>query len=219
MKRLLAESKNRLEALIYELKEKLENDEFTRYAQESEVSRIQALVAEKAEWYDETASSVADDYRKQFKELNEPVEKIKKRMVEHREREDVRKRALDIIAEYAGLTAKVQKGKDWITDDEVAELTQNITNSKKNIEQLAQKLAAVPINQDSAFRNKDLIKEAEIAKDQYFVLKGKAKPKGFKSPKKEKDEKDEKEDKEEKEKEKAEEASNSADGEVNEGEL
>lgn len=44
MKRLLAESKNRLEALIYELKEKLENDEFTRYAQESELSKIRGLV-------------------------------------------------------------------------------------------------------------------------------------------------------------------------------
>lgn len=53
--------------------------------------------------------------------------------MEHREREDVRKRALDIVAEYSGLTTKIQKGKDWITDDEVAELTQNITNSKKNI--------------------------------------------------------------------------------------
>lgn len=48
----------------------------------------------------------------------------------------------------------------------------------------------MPINQDSAFRNKDLIKEAEIVKDQYFILKGKAKPKGFKSEKKEKEEKE-----------------------------
>lgn len=109
--------------------------------------------------------------------------------MEHREREDVRKRALEIIAEYSGLTTKIQKGKDWITDDEVAELTQNITNSKKNIEQLAERLAAVPINQDSAFRNKDLIKEAELVKDQYFLLKGKPKPKGFKSDKKDKEEK------------------------------
>lgn len=55
----------------------------------------------------------------------------------------------------------------------------------------------MPINQDSAFRNKDLIKEAEIVKDQYFLLKGKPKPKGFKSEKKDKEDKEEK-DKQEK---------------------
>lgn len=81
MKRQLAESKNRLEALIYELKEKLESEEFTRYAQESEASRIRTLVEEKAQWYDDTSSTAAEDYRKQHRELNEPVEKIKKRIV------------------------------------------------------------------------------------------------------------------------------------------
>jgi hypothetical protein len=31
-------------------------------------------------------SNAAEDYQKEYKELNAPVEKIKKRMVEHRER-------------------------------------------------------------------------------------------------------------------------------------
>lgn len=42
-----------------------------------------------------------------------------------------------------------------------------------------------PINEDSIYRNKDMLKEADLAKDKYFVLKGKAKPKGWKEEKKE----------------------------------
>lgn len=48
----------------------------------------------------------------------------------------------------------------------------------------------MPLNEDSAFRNKDLIKEADIVKDQYFLLKGKPKPKDFKSKKDTKEEKE-----------------------------
>lgn len=37
-----------------------------------------------------------------------------------------------------------------------------------------------PINKDSMYRNKDMIKEADLVKDKFFALKGKSKPKGFK---------------------------------------
>ena len=39
----------------------------------------------------------------------------------------------------------------------------------------------VPLNEDSINRNKDLIKEADVVKEQFFALKAKVKPKGFKT--------------------------------------
>ena len=77
---------------------------------------MQVLLEEKGAWYEEASNSPVEEYQKHHKELNTPVEKIKKRMVEHREREDVRKRALETIGEYSKLAEKVQKGKAWITD-------------------------------------------------------------------------------------------------------
>lgn len=113
-------------------------------------------------------------------------------MVEHREREDVRKRALEMVEEYAKLATKVQKGKAWITDEEVAALSKNITAAKENIDNLYKKLASLKLNEDSVVHNKDLIKAADIAKDYYFLLKGKAKPKDWKDESKTKGDEDKK---------------------------
>jgi hypoxia up-regulated 1 len=201
VKRQLAESKNKLEALIYEIREKIETDDFAKYAQDSEKERLRTLLEEKGAWYEETSSSIADDYFKEHKELNAPVEKIKKRMVEHREREDVRKRALELVEEYAKLATKVQKGKAWITDEEVATLSKNITAAKDNINNLYGKLNSLKLNEDSVVHNKDLIKAADIAKDYYFLLKGKAKPKDWKEAKGEDEKKEEKKEEESKEEE------------------
>ena len=41
-------------------------------------------MAEKGTWMDDTYSSDPEDYLKEFKELNAPLEKIKKRIVENR---------------------------------------------------------------------------------------------------------------------------------------
>lgn len=98
---------------------------------------------------------------------------------------------METVEEYAKLATKVQKGKAWITDEEVAALTKNITAAKDNINNLYQKLASLKLNEDSVIHNKDLIKAADIAKDQYFALKGKPKPKDWKEPKEEKGEKKE----------------------------
>lgn len=49
-----------------------------------------------------------------------------------------------------------------------------------------------PVNEDSIFRNKDMIKETDVVKDKFFALKGKTKPKGWKDEKEEGKEKEKK---------------------------
>lgn len=73
----------------------------------------------------------------------------------------------------------------------MAALSKNITAAKENINNLYQKLVSLKFNEDSVIHNKDLIKAADIAKDQYFALKGKPKPKDWKEPKEEKGERKE----------------------------
>ena len=55
-----------------------------KYSQNEEEESLVKLVEEKGAWMDDTYSSNAEDYLKEFKELSDPVEKIKKRIVEHR---------------------------------------------------------------------------------------------------------------------------------------
>ncbi len=43
------------------------------------------MSSEKSAWYEDATSTDPEDYLKEFKSLNEPLEKIKKRMTEHRE--------------------------------------------------------------------------------------------------------------------------------------
>jgi hypothetical protein len=45
---------------------------------------LSELVQEKGTWMDDSYSSNTDEYLKHFKELNDPLEKIKKRVVENR---------------------------------------------------------------------------------------------------------------------------------------
>ena len=56
-------------------------------------------------------------------------------------------------------------------------LKHNITTARDRIDNIYVKLEETPLNKDSVFYNKDMIKEADMAKDQYFALKSKPKPK------------------------------------------
>lgn len=62
-------------------------------------------------------SSNPEDYLKEFKALNDPLEKIKKRIVEYRERSTVHKRATGTIQDYINEARKFRKVKPWITEE------------------------------------------------------------------------------------------------------
>lgn len=58
----MAESKNKLEALIYEIKEKVENEDFLQFVQTSEKDNFEKIVKEQEEWYDDTTTTNRHDY-------------------------------------------------------------------------------------------------------------------------------------------------------------
>lgn len=72
-KKKLAESKNKLEALIYQIKEKMDNQEFLEYVQKSEKEHLIELVQQQEEWYDDTTSSNKLDYDEHSKTLSKPL--------------------------------------------------------------------------------------------------------------------------------------------------
>ena len=90
---------------------------------------------------------------------------------------------MSIIEDYEKQIGKIKKGKAWITDDEVENLVQDLKEAKSKIRKIHDKLQDSPINKDSAHRNKDMLKEADLAKDKFFMVKGKSKPKGWKEEK------------------------------------
>lgn len=51
------------------------------------------------------------------------------------------------------------------------------------IDKIYNVLKETPVNEDSIYRNKDMLKETDMVKDKFFALKGKVKPKGFKEEK------------------------------------
>ena len=55
-------------------------DDFLEYVQESEKEKLTTLIQEKLEWQDETDSNEKSDFDSHYKELNKPVEKIKRRI-------------------------------------------------------------------------------------------------------------------------------------------
>lgn len=104
------------------------------------------------------------------------MEKVKRRIVEHYEREHIKDRALSIIKEHFNLTQSIKKGKEWITDEEVEELEQTFQDAETKINEIFKSMEQTSIDEDCTFQNKDMIREAESAKDKYFALKAKPKP-------------------------------------------
>lgn len=76
----LAESKNKLESLIYQGRDKLENEEFLEFSQASEIEKISEALKEKSDWLDETISKDHTEYNSHYKSLNRPIERIEKRI-------------------------------------------------------------------------------------------------------------------------------------------
>ena len=101
---------------------------------------------------------------------------MKKRIVEHYERDHIKNRALSILKEHLNLTNSIRKGKEWITEEEVEELKETFEQSEKKIKDIYNSMEGTEINKDTTYENKDMIREAETAKDKYFALKAKVKP-------------------------------------------
>ncbi len=56
------------------------------------------------------------------------------------------------------------------------ELKQVFADAKDKIKEIFKAMEETKINEDATYQNKDMIKEAELAKDKYFALKAKTKP-------------------------------------------
>ncbi len=96
------------------------------------------------------------------------------------------------MEDYSNQSKKLRKTKGWITEEEVEELTGFIAQAEKKIKSIYSELKETPVNEDSIFKNKDMIKETDVVKDKFFALKGKTKPKGWKDEKEEGKEKEKK---------------------------
>jgi hypothetical protein len=59
---------------------------------------------------------------------------VKRRIIEHYEREHIKKRALSILKEHLNLTQSIKKGKEWITEEELEELEQAFDDAEKKVQ-------------------------------------------------------------------------------------
>ncbi len=64
------------------------------------------------------------------------MDQVKRRIIEHYEREHIRDRALSILKEHLKLTEAIRKGKEWITEEEVLELKQAFADAKDKIKEI-----------------------------------------------------------------------------------
>lgn len=58
------------------------------------------------------------------------------------------------------MTQSIKKGKEWISEEEVEELKQVFEDAGKKIREIFSEMEETEINEDAAYLNKDMIKEA-----------------------------------------------------------
>ena len=133
-------------------------DEFLEFVQDSEKDKLTELLTQKSEWQDETTSNNKNDYDEQYKELNRPLEKIKKRIEEYGTRDHHMKKAKEVINEYRELSKNITKKREWISEENVTELLERIDGYEKELEDMYTTMKETEKNETPIIHIKDFSK-------------------------------------------------------------
>ncbi len=109
------------------------------------------MAQEKEVWQDETTSKNSEDYKREYNELSKPLDRVKKRIVEHYERDHMKKKALSILKEHLNLTSSIRKGKEWITEEEVDQLKESFEQASEKINDIYTSMQETDINKDTTY--------------------------------------------------------------------
>lgn len=116
----LAEAKNNIESYIYEVSEKIEDEDFSKFASESEKDSLSEKTSELRLWMesDEFESSTASEINSKKRELESLIADALQRMREYDFRESAIENAFKTIGRLQDDLVKLNETKPWISLEE-----------------------------------------------------------------------------------------------------
>ncbi|KAG7344112.1 molecular chaperone DnaK [Nitzschia inconspicua] len=156
---LLEEAKNQLESYIYKVKNKLSDEEekISKISTEEQREELSKLTMAAEDWlFDEGDSADVATVKAKYEELAKPAEKVWFRLSESTARPEAVQALKDKLKETEEKLNKWFEGKDYITDDEKADLASKFEAARKWVADKEDEQAAKASHEDPAFSSEEV---------------------------------------------------------------
>ena len=182
---LLEEAKNHLESYVYKIKNKLADDEenIAKISTAEQREEVSKLATEAEDWlFDEGDTAELEVVKAKYEELIAPAEKMWFRLSESTARPAAVQELKDKLKEVEEKFGKWVAEKDYITEEEKADLATKFEGARKWLSDKEEEQAAKASHEDPAFTSEEV--PLQIKPVQKLVMKLMKKP----APKVEKNE-------------------------------
>jgi len=133
----LDEAKNNFEAILYSFRDWVQNEENIPFVGEERQEEILKEIMEHLDWLDYGDSDTATykDFNEKFVKLRTEKNKLEERQEESSKREQTVEKARGKFTELREKAEKIREKKDWITEEEVKEVTDKISEVEQWLEE------------------------------------------------------------------------------------
>ena len=189
---MLEEAKNKVESYIYQIKNKLVDDEenVAKITNDKQRKEIKKLADDAEEWmYDDGYNADLPTFEDKYAELSVPFEKILFRLEELEARPAAVESLTKKLGKVEDLMAKWETEKPHITEEERKEVLDKVAEARKWLEDAEKKQKKAKAHEDPAFTSAEVPEQTKDLEVLVAKLNRKKPPKPPKEEKKEEEEK------------------------------
>ena len=189
---MLEEAKNKVESYIYQIKNKLVDDEenVNKVTNDKQRKEIKKLADDAEEWmYDDGYDADLPTFEDKYAELSVPFEKILFRLEELEARPAAVESLTKKLGKVEDLMTKWETEKPHITEEERKEVLDKVAEVRKWLEDAEKKQKKVKAHEDPAFTSAEVPEQTKDIEALVAKLNRKKAPKPPKEEKKEEEEK------------------------------
>lgn len=164
-----AESKNRLESLMYSIPEIAEDVEFTKYGTPQEMEALKQAAKDLDDWFFEDESLTADwkMFNDKYKGLKKMIDAFKFRRSEHENRDDLLSMFYARINQSSNNIGEMPTTRPWIAQEKIDEAINNLDEMKLWMENKAAEQRDLEIFEDPILLTSVLKEKTDKVKHEY----------------------------------------------------
>ncbi|CAD8142674.1 unnamed protein product [Paramecium pentaurelia] len=177
--RKLSEIKNKLESLIYTVREVKDAEYFQKASTETERTEILKTVEEHAEYLDSDEAWTADfeKFNTKFTQLNNLLKPIQVRLDEAKARPQAVNETIKKLNDFQKKASALNSTMPWVPEEKKAKFLGHLTNTTEWLKSKLDEQEQRELHQDPVFLIEELKKKVDKVSEEYTKLKAIPKPK------------------------------------------
>ncbi|CAK65920.1 unnamed protein product (macronuclear) [Paramecium tetraurelia] len=177
--RKLSEIKNKLESLIYTVREVKDAEYFQKASTETERTEILKTIEEHAEYLDSDEAWTADfeKFNTKYTQLNNLLKPIQVRLDEAKARPQAINETVTKLKDFHKKANALNSTMPWIPEEKKAKFLGHLTNTTDWLRSKVEEQEKTELHQDPVFLIEDLKKKVDKVSEEYTKLKAIPKPK------------------------------------------